>query len=89
MVRRPIGRSTVGCSTRMYLFPWEWGQSEERPQQVLFYRDLDEIGNLEERRESEDLRVACLLCWLPCFSAWLGWKAPRECLLQLGDRMAG
>lgn len=31
---------------------------------------------------SEDLKIACLLCWPTCFSDKLGWQIPRKCLLE-------
>lgn len=46
------------------LYPREWWQSEERPQQVVCYRVEDGIGDLEERRKRDDLQSVYLLPWL-------------------------
>lgn len=42
--------------------------------------------DLEERRESEDLRFEDLLCWPICFSGRVGSLVPRECLLGGWDK---
>lgn len=39
---------------------------------------------MEERRESEDLKLTYLLPWPTCFSDRLGWQLPRVSLLELG-----
>lgn len=39
-------------------------ESEERPHRLSSTEIWMRLVNLEERRESEDLRVGCLLCWL-------------------------
>jgi hypothetical protein len=43
------------------------------------------LGNLEEKREVEDLKLAYLLCWPTCFCGSLGWQFLRECLLELAS----
>lgn len=57
--------STLGVET----------ESEERPQQVICCRTVDETGGLdvEEKRQSEDLKVASLLHWLINLLVWQGW----------------
>lgn len=54
----------AGCVTRIYFIPWEWWQSEERPQQVVCYRVEDGIGDLEERRRGDDRSQSI------CFPGW-------------------
>lgn len=62
------------------------------PQQGVCYKVGNETGDWVWRRGgSEDLKIACLLCWPACFSGKLGWQIPRksllECVLgQLGKR---
>lgn len=49
------------------------------------YRAKDETRELEleERRESKNLKLADPFCWPRCFSSRLDWQVPRECLLEL------
>lgn len=63
-------------------------QCEGRPLQVGCYRSGDETegSNMEKRRETEDLKLTYLLHCPTCFSGRLGWRVPREHLLELGFR---
>jgi hypothetical protein len=47
VLRQFTGRRETGYSTRIYLVPWELGQSEERKQQELCYRTAHQIGREE------------------------------------------
>lgn len=59
-------------------------ESEGRPQYVV-----TELGTrlgdwTWAEEESEDLQLACLLCWPACFSDRLSWWVPWKCFLDLG-----
>lgn len=60
----------------------EWGVAT----QIVCYRAGDSTGelDLEEKRESEDLKLVCMLQQPTCFFGYLGWWVPREFQLVLG-----
>lgn len=62
-------------------------ENEEGPKQIVCHRAGDETRALEmeDRRESKDLKPACLLCRPTCFSVSIGWTVPRKSLLKMGD----
>ena len=81
----PAGGRKAGCSTKICLIPWEWGQQCVRIGPT--YSLLQSWGlDMEESRGSEDLRLAYLLSW-PTYSS--GRLVPRECLLDLGAGITG
>lgn len=55
-------------------------ESEERPFQVVCSMAGNEISGLdmEEREESEKLKLIYLTCWTTCFSVRLGCWVPGE-----------
>lgn len=59
-------------------------ESKETLQQKSVIGDEPGGLDLEERRESEDLKLAHLLGWPTCLSVDLGCWVPRECLLEWG-----
>lgn len=71
------------------LVPWEWGQIMSRGDNRIRVSDETEVLDLEERSESEDLKLPYLLCLSSCFSDRLGWQVPRENMWQLGAGTAG
>lgn len=64
---------------------------EEKQRQADCYRAVDEPEglDLEERRESEEPRLARLLPWPSCFCGRLGRWVPWECLPELGSALTG
>lgn len=60
-------------------------ESEERLKHAVFYRlgDVPQELDMEERRGSENLKLAYLFHLSTCFSGRPGWHVPREYLLDL------
>lgn len=65
------GGQKAGCASRISLVPGEWGKRGSRSHSL--YRTGDDTGalDLEERRETVDLRITYLLLWIPGLSSSL------------------
>lgn len=77
-------RKKYGCSTRIFLVPWEWGQNEEWVEQVDCDRARNEMERLdmEERRGNEDLTcIIDLLASLAALPDGFLWNACCSCRL--------
>lgn len=70
-LKESTGGQKAGCASRISLVPGEWGKRGSRSHSL--YRTGDDTGalDLEERRETVDLRITYLLLWIPGLSASL------------------
>lgn len=59
------------CSSRIFLVPWEWGQSERLKRVVICYRPGDKTGNWRNGGRWEDL-------WLGYLFSWLDWSTVSQ-----------
>lgn len=80
------GRKKAGCSIRIFLVPWEWGQNEERVQHVDCdrARNKTEKLNMEGRGGNEDLTcITDLLSSLAALDDGFLWNA--YCSYRMGQ----
>lgn len=76
----------VSVSSRLCLVPWEWEQKKKVPQPAICYGARNETGEfyLEERMESEDLKLIYLLLNSSLFSGRLDFWVSGKCFLEFG-----